>query len=153
MRVRTATTVIGLVGLTLSGWTTSAGATPPGCDGAIIQRSVLVSDQGALGVLDADDVFELRFRQSIDVLYAEFGVTFLGANGEADAVSDPNATSSETVTGKTLTVTIEPVDIGGGVNDIALPLPVTITEITGVFGKGSETGRPSISCSKDVVLD
>jgi hypothetical protein len=132
-----------------------AAAKPKACDGLIIKRAKMVMDQGQIGVLDAGDLFRVRFQRPFSSIFApDSEVGFAAADGQTDTIFNSNGDFGFTVTSrKSVTVTISEFDLGGGPVDIALPLPVSIT----TFGllvdkKGNALPTTVSACSRDAVL-
>ena len=149
---RIAAATVGALSLALM----SAGSAQaaPRCEGPTI-KSATVVDQGQLGILDPGDVIRLDFARPIaPVDYAGFSFALLGADGTTASQSDPGGETALTFTSKSITIGINQLQISGTPNEIALPLPATITAITGVYSqKKNFSGAPvSLTCSKDVVL-
>jgi len=132
-----------------------AQAAPRGCEGPVIKSVEMVTDQGQIGVLDPGDVFTITFQRPIaGVDYAGSEIRFVGANGETAYQSHPGGEFEATNTNRSITVTINELQISGTPNEIALPLPATISSISGIYTKNDRTNAPvSLACSKDVVLD
>ena len=128
---------------------------PTACDGLLIKRAEMVTDQGQIGVLDGGDVFALTFQRPFFAIFAPgTEAIFLAADGQRDSISNPNGTLGYTVTSrKSVTVNISEIDLGGGPNDIALPLPVSITNFSQLVDKNGNAIDSTVStCSRDAVL-
>ena len=150
--MRRTATLTATAALLLIGATPVQAAADRNCAGAFtISKATLVQDQGEIGVLDAGDVFTLTFRQKILYNDPSFSITFESSNGEQDGVDDPGGETRLSGSGKYLTVEIREEDIVGDPVTIALPLPTTITAISGVV-RARDHREPSLTCSKDVVL-
>jgi hypothetical protein len=132
----------------------SAQAAPARCEGLIIKSAEIVTDQGQIGVLDSGDVFTVTFRQrfwGIDAPAA--ALYFTAANGQQDAIFHSNSEFGYTTTSRSVTVTIDEIDLGGGAVDIALPFPVSITRFSGLGDEQGNLFDSTVSaCSPDAVL-
>jgi hypothetical protein len=129
-------------------------ARPKACDGLIIKSAKILKDRGQIGVLDAGDVFKVKFKQRFVALHAPSSeVGFTAANGQSDSISHANGDFGYTATSRSVTVTISDVDLGGGPVDIALPLPVSITTFGLLVDKNGNGLDTTVStCSRDAVL-
>ncbi|WP_448614058.1 hypothetical protein [Modestobacter sp. URMC 112] len=151
--MRRTATVTATAALLLLGVAPAQAAADRSCAGAFtIFKATLVHDQGAIGVLDGGDVFRLKFRQQVLYNDPSFSIDFTSSsNGEVDSLDDPGGETRLSGSGRYLTVEIQEEDIVGDPVTIALPLPVTITSLSGVV-RDADYREPSLACSKDVVL-
>lgn len=122
------------------------------CAGAFtISRATLVHDRGEIGVLDAGDVFRLKFRQKILYNDPSFSITFESSNGEEDGLDDPGGETGLSGSARFLTVEIREVASVGAPVTLALRWPVTIPALSGAV-RADDDREPSLACSEDVVL-
>ena len=111
----------------------------------------MVTDQGQIGVLDPGDVFTIEFQRPVDIFAPNMGLHFQSANGEQDMLDHPISDFGFSWDRKSITVTINAIDLGGGLVEFDLPLPVTLTRLSGAYDRRGDLALSS--CSRDVILD